>query len=335
MSGPSAQELAGQCSSLGSLHSLLTWHLKRYGGETSAWVSLSERAITLAVQGELAERLAHPDGNSLTVAETIATMDLTAFVNSEPVQAVIFGATVLQLPMCVMCSATARYNAQIWTTKEYCDLCQKHFTEYGLKKVPPYPPNNKQSTSLSSEGSDSELRAAKPAGEEVKGEKSMQNETSDTVLTYRDYASALYQKTIRYLDQSMDPDYLEMRIKLLGEVFLAEDSGSNPDSREFGQVKDEHFLSGKSMKPFDLFGVEGHLEGFEALTTAWNRMNDAHWAQIKAVEDTVRLLRQDWILFYLEAHLSEEAKHRTVTLQTLIDRGLPERPPSFDPFEDF
>lgn len=335
MSGPSAQELADQCSSLGSLNSLLTWHLKRFGGETSAWVSLAERAITFAVEGELAEHLTRPDGNSLTVAETIETMDLSAFVNSEPVQAVIFGATVLQLPTCVMCSATARYNAPISTTKENCDLCQKHFTEYGVKKVSPYTSDNEQMASLSFEDSDSALGGAKPAREEVKGEKSMQNETSDTVLTYRDYATALYQRTIRYFDQSVDPDYLEMRIKLLGEFFLAEDSGSSPDSREFRQARDEHFLSGKSMKPLDLFGVEGHLEGFEALATAWNRMRDVHGAQIDATEDAVRLLRKDWILFYLEAHLSEEAKHRTVTLQTLIDRGLPERPPPFDPFEDF
>lgn len=335
MSGPSAEELADQCTSLGSLHNLLTWHLKRHGGETSAWVSLAERAITLAVQGELDKHLTHPDGNSLTVAETIETMGLTAFVNSEPVSAVIFGATVLQLPMCVMCSATARYNAQIWTTKENCDLCQRHFTEYGVKKIPPGSSAAKQPSIPIPVVNSSAPAEGGPGSGQDKGDKSMLGETPTTILTYRDYATALYQRTIRYFDQAIHPDYLRIRIKLLGQVFLADDSSSSPDLQRNNHVRDDSFLSGNSIKPIDLFGIEGHLEGFEALSTAWNRMRELHADEIEEVEQKIRELRRDWIMLYLEAHLSDEAKQRTVTVQTLIDRGLPEQPPPFDPFDDF
>lgn len=325
--------LAALCTDRSALRNALVVVLGQPGGYS--WIAVAEEAIEAMVYGLPDWELQSPDGIEMTAEEVVERCSLLAFVDSEIVQAVLFGATVLRLPMCVLCSAEAKYNAQIRTTKEYLHLCQKHFTEYGVKRVPPNFTVIKPSTLLSGNGSDPKLPEGSNTSQESKGTKSMHGETTETVLTYRDYVAALYQKTIRYFDQPIDPDYLEMRIKLLGEVFLAEDSGSGQDSLGFGQVRDDHFLSGKSMKPLDLFGVEGHLEGFEALATAWNRMRDAHGAQIEAIEEAVHRLRQDWILFYLEAHLSEEAKNRTVTLQTLIERGLPERPPPFDPFENY
>jgi hypothetical protein len=325
---PEAEAFAEHCTSPQALRNTLVWYLRGHLEESAELVPFAERAIRLAVQGLSSHKLNHPDGNELTVASAIEKLNLSYFVESKVVQAMIFGAKVLRLPMCVMCSATAKYNAQIWTTKQQCNLCQKHFDEFSVKVVP-------------ADGVDESAVNPSGVGPEVftynevvvKTEPSVAGlglwslESMDTVLTYKDFAAALCQRSYRYFDQTFAPRYLQTLIDLLAEVFTGDADGS--------VVMDEHFLLGNAVLAVDLFGIEGHLEGFPALASAWNTMKEAHGEEIVAVQRASLKLQKIWIMTYLEAHLSDEAKKRTVSVQTLVDRGLPQQPPPFDPFEDF
>lgn len=323
-----AEAFAEHCTSPQALRNTLVWYLRGHLEESAELVPFAERAIRLAIQGMSSHKLDHPDGKELTVASAIEGLNLSYFVESKVVQAMMFGAKVLRLPMCVMCSATAKYNAQIWTTKEQCNLCQKHFDEFAVKVIPA---DGVDESAVNPSGVEPEVftynEVVATTEPSVAGLGLWSLASMDTLLTYRDFAAALCQRSYRYFDQTFDPSYLQILIDLLAKVFTEDADGS--------VVLDEYFLAGKSVREVDLFGIEGHLEGFPALVSALNTMEEAHGEEIVAVQRASLKLKKIWIMTYLQAHLSDEAKERTVSVQTLVDRGLPPQPPRFDPFEDF
>jgi hypothetical protein len=328
MNTSDAEALAQLCTSPQSLRNTLVWYLRGHEEGGAKLVPVAERAIRHAVDGSLSEHLVYPDGSTPTAAEVINRLALSAFVDSTVVQAVLLGAQVLRLPMCVMCSATAKYNAQMWTTKENCNLCQKHFDEFAVK-VSPFE-DSAQDTAVAVDEVPERFRDQETEGktEQPVGRLAwLDSGSMDTILTYRDFADALIIRTYRYFDQTIAPRYLQTLIDLLADVFTGDADRLEP--------KDDNFLSGQSVGAVDLFGVEGYLEGFPALATAWNKMEESHGKDIVAVRRSIQKLQEVWIQTYLDAQLTEEAKARTISLQTLVNRGLPPRPPDFDPFDDF
>jgi hypothetical protein len=165
----------------------------------------------------------------------------------------------------------------------------------------------------------------------------MQGETPDTQLTYRDLAEAIYQSTLPYFDQTIDPTYLRERIRLLREALSLDPEGYLVARGKALESRFEDFFAGKSLKPLDLFGISGFLEVPHDApeVNAWNEMQAQYGSEIQDVLHITAALRRKWLLLYLESLLTEETQQQTIAIQSLLDQGLPASAPDWDPFDNY